>query len=86
MARIYNAIVRYPENISGDNGFCIILVDAYGGAITGKGGENGFYAISVRESEETRWLGAKGGIGIALKIEDGNGKYGSVWIVFIVLK
>ncbi|KAI2783859.1 thermolabile L-asparaginase [Daldinia loculata] len=72
MARIYNAMVRFPENIAGDGRFCTALIDAYKGALIGKGGGDGCYAIGIRESEETRRLGADGSIGIALKIEDGN--------------
>ncbi|KAI8964624.1 thermolabile L-asparaginase [Daldinia sp. FL1419] len=72
MARIYNAMVRYPENIGGDGSFCTTLIGAYNGALIGKGGGDGCYGISIRESGDTRRLGAKGSIGVALKIEDGN--------------
>lgn len=72
IARIYNAMVRYPELVGGDDRFCTVLMEAYRDALIGKGGGDGCYAIGVRESEETRRLGAKGGVGIVLKIEDGN--------------
>ncbi|KAI1387591.1 thermolabile L-asparaginase [Hypoxylon trugodes] len=72
MARIYNAMVQYPENVAGEGRFCTSLIEAYGGALIGKGGGDGCYAIGVRESQQTRRLGAKGAIGIALKVEDGN--------------
>jgi L-asparaginase II len=72
MTRIYDAMVQHPENIGGDGRFCSALIAAYGGALVGKGGGDGCYAIAVRESEDTRRLGAQGAVGIALKIEDGN--------------
>ncbi|KAI1435038.1 thermolabile L-asparaginase [Xylaria sp. CBS 124048] len=72
MARIYNAMTRHPENIGGDGRFCSALNAAYEGALIGKSGADGCYAIGVRESADTRRLGASGGLGIALKIEDGN--------------
>ncbi|KAI1821097.1 thermolabile L-asparaginase [Xylaria intraflava] len=72
MAQIYNAMTRYPENIAGEGGFCSALNATYGGALIGKSGADGCYAIGVRESEDTRLLGAQGAVGIALKIEDGN--------------
>ncbi|KAI0106857.1 thermolabile L-asparaginase [Daldinia grandis] len=72
LARVYNAMVRFPENIAGEGRFCTALIGAYKGALVGKGGGDGCYSIGIRESEETRRLGAKGSIGIALKIEDGN--------------
>ncbi|KAI0856743.1 thermolabile L-asparaginase [Xylaria cubensis] len=72
MSRIFNAMVRYPENIGGDGRFCSVLIETYSGALIGKGGGDGCYAIGIRESEDTRRLGAHGGIGIALKIEDGS--------------
>ncbi|KAI8947623.1 thermolabile L-asparaginase [Xylaria longipes] len=72
MARIYSAMVQYPEHVGGDDRFCTALGHAYAGALVGKGGGDGCYAIAVRSSADTRRLGAQGGIGIALKIEDGN--------------
>ncbi|KAI2626160.1 thermolabile L-asparaginase [Xylaria nigripes] len=72
MARVYNAMTRYPENIGGEERFCSALNGGYSGALMGKSGAEACYAIGVRESEDTRRLGAQGAIGIALKIEDGH--------------
>ncbi|KAI8635323.1 thermolabile L-asparaginase [Xylariaceae sp. FL1651] len=72
MTQIYDAMVQHPENIGSDGRFCSALIAAYGRALVGKGGGDGCYAIAVRESEDTRRLGAQGAVGIALKIEDGN--------------
>ncbi|KAI1749222.1 L-asparaginase II [Xylaria castorea] len=70
MARIFDAMVRYPDNIGSDGRFCSVLIKTYDGALVGKGGGDGCYAVGIRESEDTRRVGAQGGIGIALKIED----------------
>ncbi|TIA18845.1 L-asparaginase II [Aureobasidium pullulans] len=40
--------------------------------LIGKLGAEGCYGIGVRDCESTRRLGAKNGLGIAIKIEDGN--------------
>ncbi|KAI1171558.1 thermolabile L-asparaginase [Nemania sp. FL0916] len=72
MARIYGAMARHPENVGGDGRFCTVLGRVYEGALVGKAGGDGCYGIAIRASEDTRRLGAEGGIGIALKIEDGN--------------
>ncbi|KAM0273272.1 hypothetical protein ACHAQH_008341 [Verticillium albo-atrum] len=72
MARIYNAMARYPEMVAGEGRFCTVLMRLFDGAMIGKLGADGCYAIGIRESEQTRRLGAKGALGIAVKIEDGN--------------
>ncbi|EME40927.1 hypothetical protein DOTSEDRAFT_178205 [Dothistroma septosporum NZE10] len=72
MARIFNAMSQYPAMIGGGGGFCTLLTDAYRGALIGKVGADGCYGIAIRESEQTRDLGAEGAVGVALKIEDGN--------------
>ncbi|KAI0455297.1 thermolabile L-asparaginase [Xylaria acuta] len=72
MARIFNRMVRCPGGVGGDDRFCSVLIEAYEGALIGKGGGDGCHVIGIRESEDTRRLGAHWGIGVALKIEDGN--------------
>lgn len=48
-------------------------MSAYGDLLIGKLGADGCYGIGIRESEYTKRLGmSTGGIGIAVKIEDGN--------------
>lgn len=71
-ARVFRAMSRYPEMVAGEGRFCTALMRAYEGALFGKVGACACYGVGVRKSERTRQLGAKGAIGIALKIEDGN--------------
>ncbi|MFT4069320.1 asparaginase [Paraburkholderia sp.] len=72
LARIYRAMTSYPELVGGEGRFCTLLMRAFGGALVGKVGADGSYAIGVRASQQTARLGAKGALGIAVKIEDGN--------------
>jgi L-asparaginase II len=72
MSRVFHAMARYPENVGGEDRFCTILMGAFGGELIGKLGADGCYGIGVRESSRTREIGATGGIGIAVKIEDGS--------------
>ncbi|PDT18619.1 asparaginase [Rhizobium sp. J15] len=72
LARIFRAMVRYPEMVAGEGRYCTALMRAYNGALIGKLGADASYAIGVRASDETRRLGADGALGISVKIEDGN--------------
>ncbi|KAI5273608.1 L-asparaginase II [Aureobasidium subglaciale] len=71
-AQIYHAMAHHPDMIAGDSRFCTDLMRAYDGALVGKLGAEGCYGIGIRDCETTRRLGAQGGLGIAIKIEDGN--------------
>jgi L-asparaginase II len=72
LARVYNAMTKYPELVGGEGRFCTTLMEAFQGAIVGKVGADGCYGIAIRASEQTKALGAEGAIGIAFKVEDGN--------------
>jgi L-asparaginase II len=72
LARIYRAMTTYPECVAGEGRFCTQLMRAFDGALVGKVGADGSYAIGVRASEQTKSAGAPGALGIAAKIEDGN--------------
>jgi L-asparaginase II len=72
LARIYRAMTRYPELVAGEGRFCTTLMQAFDGALVGKVGADGSYAIGVRASAQTARAGAEGALGIAVKIEDGN--------------
>ena len=72
LARIYRAMTGYPELVGGEGRFCTMLMQAFDGALVGKVGADGSYAIGVRASQQTRRVGAEGALGIAVKIEDGN--------------
>ncbi|KAG9849097.1 L-asparaginase II, partial [Aureobasidium melanogenum] len=71
-ARIYHAMAAYPDMIAGDSRFCTDFMRLFSGALVGKLGAEGCYGVGIRDCEATRRLGAKGGLGIAVKIEDGN--------------
>jgi L-asparaginase II len=72
LARIYRAMTGYPELVGGEGRFCTELMQAFDGALVGKVGADGSYAIGVRASAQTAKLGADGALGIAVKVEDGN--------------
>ncbi|RTE69935.1 hypothetical protein BHE90_015681 [Fusarium euwallaceae] len=72
LARTFNAMTRYPELVGGTGRFCTELMRSYQGKLFGKVGADACYGMGIRESEDTRRLGAKGAIGISFKIEDGN--------------
>lgn len=73
MKRIFEAMQTHPEMVGGEARFCTELMTTYGDLLIGKLGADGCYGIGVKESEYTKRLGVtSGGIGIAVKIEDGN--------------
>jgi L-asparaginase II len=72
LARIYRAMTSYPEMVAGEGRFCTALMQAFGGALVGKVGADGSYAIGVRASDQTARHGAPGALGLAVKMEDGN--------------
>lgn len=72
LGRIFNAMSCHPELVAGDERFCTILMTAFEGLLIGKLGADGCYGIGVKASEQTKKLGSNGGLGIAVKIEDGS--------------
>ncbi|KAJ5543594.1 L-asparaginase II [Penicillium sp. DV-2018c] len=72
MSRVFHAMWQHPELVAGEDRFCTILMSAFKGLLIGKLGADGCYGIGVRECESTRLLGARGAIGISVKIEDGD--------------
>lgn len=79
LARIYRAMAAHPEWVAGEGRFCTVLMRAFGGALIGKVGADGSYAIGVRSSRQTARLGADGALGIAVKVEDGN--IGALYVI-----
>nr|WKF59103.1 hypothetical protein HUO10_003612 [Paraburkholderia busanensis] len=71
LSRIYRAMTTHPELVGGEGRFCTTLMQAFDGALVGKVGAEGSYAIGVRACAQTAVLGAQGALGIAVKIEDG---------------
>lgn len=72
LSQVFQAMSTYPELVAGEDRFCKILMTAFQGLLIGKLGADGCYGIGVKQMERTRALGAEGGLGIAVKIEDGN--------------
>ncbi|KAF4449936.1 putative L-asparaginase II [Fusarium austroafricanum] len=72
LARVFNAMTRHPEQVGGTGRFCTVLMQSYNGQVNGKVGADACYGVGIRESEDTRRLGAKGALGIGVKVEDGN--------------
>ncbi|KAM0551725.1 hypothetical protein ACHAPJ_008292 [Fusarium lateritium] len=72
LARIFRAMSSYPEFVAGEGRFCTDLMQVYKGQLIGKLGADGCYGVGIRESEQTRRLGARGSLGISVKVDDGN--------------
>jgi L-asparaginase II len=72
LSRVFHAMSTYPELVAGDDRFCTVLMTAFQGLLIGKLGAAGCYGIGIKQTDRTRELGAEGGLGIAVKIEDGN--------------
>lgn len=70
--RLYQAMAAHPDMIGGDSRFCTDFMRASPGFWVGKLGAEGCYGVGIRDCQQTRELGAEGGLGIAVKIEDGN--------------
>ncbi|WP_203247835.1 asparaginase [Sporosarcina beigongshangi] len=62
--KITSAMMKTPEMVGGTERFCTDFMKVMQGKMFGKSGAEGVYCIGVPEM----------GIGIALKIEDGNGR------------
>jgi len=60
--RIFSAMNNAPEMVAGTGGFCTELIKNTHGKLIGKIGAEGVYCVGLKEK----------GIGIAIKIEDGN--------------
>ncbi|KAF5591734.1 asparaginase [Fusarium pseudocircinatum] len=72
LARIFSAMSSYPEFVAGEGRFCTDLMKVCKGQLIGKVGADGCYGVGIRESEQTRSLGARGSLGISVKVDDGN--------------
>jgi L-asparaginase II len=72
LARIYRAMTTYPELVAGEGRFCTTLMRAFEGALVGKVGAAGSYAIGVRASAATARHTGGPALGISVKVEDGD--------------
>jgi L-asparaginase II len=72
LARIYRAMTSYPAMVAGEGRFCTALMETFEGALVGKVGADGSYAIGVRASKQTAPHAHGHALGLAVKMEDGN--------------
>lgn len=72
LARICRAMTAHPEYVAGEGRFCTVLMSAFGGNVVGKVGAEGSYGLGVRAGAHGVH-GIDGPIGLAVKVEDGNG-------------
>jgi L-asparaginase II len=72
LARIYRAMTAHPEMVAGEGRFCTALMQTFEGALVGKLGAEGSYAIGVRASPQTAPHAGERALGLAVKMEDGN--------------
>ncbi|MGN6230208.1 MAG: asparaginase [Trinickia sp.] len=72
LARICGAMTAHPEYVAGEGRFCTVLMSAFGGNVVGKVGAEGSYGLGVRAGAHGV-DGIDGPIGLAVKVEDGNG-------------
>jgi L-asparaginase II len=68
--RIVAAMTAYPGMVAGDGRFDTVLMQAGAGGIVAKGGAEGYQGIGIL----SQMRGGGVGLGLALKIEDGNGR------------
>lgn len=67
LKKIRNAMMAHPEMVGGTDRFDTDLMEAFNGQVVAKGGAEGVQCIGVVDQ----------GLGITLKIEDGNGRAAS---------
>lgn len=60
--RVFAAMCKHPEMISGTNGFCTELIAATHNKLVGKVGAEGVYCVGIKDRD----------LGVAIKMESGN--------------
>jgi L-asparaginase II len=70
--RFRDAMIEHPYLVAGRKRICTELMALPGGRFVAKSGAEGVYCVGVLPSAVPAALGATGGIGIAVKIEDGH--------------
>jgi len=73
LARLYQAMTQYPELVAGSGRFCTALMQSFAGGLIGKVGADGCYAVGLRAERTAHLPMVTGALGIAIKVEDGNG-------------
>ncbi|KAJ4295039.1 hypothetical protein N0V90_007047 [Kalmusia sp. IMI 367209] len=71
LSRIHESMSTHADMIGGQGRFCTKLMETYKGLLVGKLGADGCYGVAVRASSPAD-DGKYGGVGIAVKVEDGN--------------
>jgi L-asparaginase II len=79
--RVVSAMMFYPEMIGGDKRLDTLIMQSLRGKIVSKIGAEGVYSAGVLPSP--KW---KNGLGIALKIEDGDDKWARAVVLIEVLR
>ena len=67
LATIYRSMSGHPQLVAGNERFCTRLMQAAGGALIGKVGAEGVYAVGLRARP------GRPALGMAVKVEDGHG-------------
>jgi len=80
--RITAAMTAHPEMVGGPGRFDTELMRALGPAVTAKGGAEGYQALGVAPGH---WPGATGGVGVAIKIADGDARQQARGMVALAL-
>lgn len=83
LARIFRAMTTHPEMVAGEGRFCTALMSAFGGSVVGKVGAEGSYGLGVRAGAHGI-DGVDGPIGLAVKVEDGNGAISTAVVTELV--
>ncbi len=80
--RITAAMTAHPEMVGGPGRFDTELMRALGPAVVAKAGAEGYQALGLAAGH---WPGAPGGVGIALKIADGDARNRARGVVALAL-
>lgn len=76
LARVGAAMVAEPYLVGGRDRLCTELMQAFGGGLLAKSGAAGVYCLGLapeRVAACPPLAGARGGVGVAIKVEDGHG-------------
>ena len=81
--KIVSAMHAYPDMVAGSGRICTTLLNLFPGKLVAKSGAEGFYALSILPGHIA---GIEEGLGIAVKIADGNFPTGVHSVVVEILR
>ncbi len=81
--RVVAAMQAHPVMVSGHGRICTVLLTTLAGKIVAKGGAEGFYTFGVLPGV---LAGAPAGLGVALKLEDGESRRGVTLLTLEVIR